>query len=88
MIKGITINCATRDPEGNLNGNLETSGTTEDDGVTCVIGLGYLPQLSVAPPEDIKLTVHQPVVDYMAPTVVSVTPDEENGQQTVVFTLP
>lgn len=87
-MKPITIFCNLRDSEtGEVVGNSEAYGNTEDEGVTCVIGLGYLPQLVEALPGDIKVTVHQPVVEYPAAEVISVMPDEENNLQTVVFDL-
>lgn len=89
-MKAVSIFCKTRDAEGNENGNTEAQGTTEDEGVTCVIGLGYLsmltnPNFQVG---DAKVTVHQPAVEIENVAVVSVTPDEENGIQTIVFALP
>ncbi len=75
-----------------INGDIvsagEAQGTTEDEGQTCVLLYGYLPWLADAAPEDIRITVHQPAVVIEAPTVASITPDEVNGTQTIVFNLP
>lgn len=73
---------------GDVVSSGEAQGVTEDDGKTCVILYGYLPWLADAAPEDIRVTVRQPVTVIDAPTVESITPDEANGTQTIVFNLP
>lgn len=87
-MKSVTITCLLRDPEGNVIGNTDATGTTEDEGQTCVIGLGYLSQLATAQPGDVSLVVHQPATEYPEVDVVSVTPDIENNIQIVVLELP
>ncbi len=87
--KGVSIFCSVRDiTTGEITGNTEVSGQTEDDGVTCVLGIGYLPMLDNAQPGDIKVTVHPPAIEYPTAEFVSREVDEENGLQTIVFTLP
>ena len=88
MTKTVTILVAIRDiATGEVQGCNESQGTTEDDGNTCVLGAGYLPQLATAQPGDVKVTVHQPVVEYPAALVTSITPDEENSLQVITFVL-
>jgi hypothetical protein len=86
--KGVTIYCITRDPEGNVTGNSEASGHTEDEGITSVIPLGYMPQIAAAQPGDIILTVHQLPIVHEDVSFVSTTADEEAGTQTIVLAVP
>lgn len=86
MQKNITIAVNQR-VDGEIISRTEANGTTEDEGVTCVIPLGYVPYLGTADPADVELTVHQPATVHTAPVVESITPDTENNIQTVVFDL-
>jgi hypothetical protein len=87
--RSASIFCISRDENGTILGNTEVSGNTEDEGVTVVLGIGYLPALTspYLQAGDVKVTVHQPAIEYPTAAVTSVTPDEENGLQTVVFNL-
>jgi hypothetical protein len=84
-MKQVDIFMTTRDENGEPNGSASMIGTTEDDGLTVQMPLGYLPGIQNAQPGDIVrrvLTVNTTESQPGAPTV---TPDTENGVQTLTF---
>jgi hypothetical protein len=86
--KNVTVGYCLRDPQTQeINTDFETTGTTEDEGITCTLPIGYLPAITEALPSDVRVRVHQPVVELSVAEVVSVTPDEIAGTQTMVFEL-
>jgi hypothetical protein len=62
-------------------------GTTEDDGVTVVVGNGYLPSIGFAAPADIKVTVHQPPVEIQPAALVNRVDDAIENTSTLTFNL-
>lgn len=87
-MKTAVVTMLTRDPEGNVTGQLEVSGTTEDEGTTVVLGIGYLPGIeSAAPQGDVTLRVVTETIDEHIPTEAVTVPDYDNNTQTITFTL-
>lgn len=88
MTKVVDIFMVTRDPEtGDPNGSTSQAGTTEDDGATVVIGLGYLPGIATAAANgDVTVTVLTTTQDVFEPTAADAVPDVENNTQTITFT--
>jgi hypothetical protein len=74
-----------RDSEGVQVGSENALGTTEDNGVTVVVPLGYLPSLLTAPLADITRTVIPPPVYLPAPAGVSRLDDVEANTSTLSF---
>lgn len=66
-------------------GNQMAYGTTEDDGVTVVIPLGYVPDIVTSAMSDVVMNVTHPPVPKTPTGVVSRTDDYENGISTIVF---
>ncbi len=95
MTKPATIEVYVRDDEFGTNSgtpfnilNVETAlGTTEDEGVTVVIGNGYVPSIGSAAPADIKVTVHQPPVFNQPAALVSRVDDAVENTSTLTFNL-
>ncbi len=83
--KTVSINFYLRDANGDVVGNPNATGTTDDDGVTIIVPIGYLTGIENAPPEDIFIVVNQPSVQVPVASI-SVTPDEVNGIQTISVT--
>jgi hypothetical protein len=88
MPKVADIFMVTRDPEtGDPTGSLSQAGTTEDDGATVLIGLGYLPGIATAAANgDVTVTVLTTTTDIFEPTAAEAVPDVENNTQTITFT--
>lgn len=87
MQQAVFIQVLLRDAENNIVGGECSSGYTEDDGVTCVVPLGYLPNIQNAAPSDIILTVQPPATITNPVSYVSSANDEEGGTRTVVLNL-
>lgn len=83
--KTVSIQVAIRDSEGEIISNDSVQGTTEDEGVTVRIPIGYLPNAGSAPIEDWEILVHTPPTDFNPQSVVSRTDDTEAGTSTIVF---
>ena len=78
-----------RDEENNINGSVQHYGTTEDEGVTVVVGLGYLPNIATAAAQgDVQVEVATTTIESFQPGGASAVPDVENNIQTITFTLP
>lgn len=88
MTKVADIFMVTRDPEtGDPTGSMSQAGTTEDDGETVVIGLGYLPGIAAAAANgDVTVTVLTTTTDVFVPSAADAVPDTENNTQTISFT--
>lgn len=89
MTKYVDLSILVRDPNDPsfVMGNQNASGTTEDDGVTVVIPLGYLSELSNSTLQDLTMNVIQPVVPVVPSSLVSRTDDYETGMSTLVFSV-
>lgn len=85
MTKTVSINFYERDGEGNIIGNPNAVGSTDDEGLTIVVPLGYLPGIENAPPEDVFIVVNQPATE-VAVGSLTVTTDEENNIQVINVT--
>lgn len=83
--KTVSMSLTLRDPEGNVIGSNNTEAHTEDDGLTITFGLGYLPGIDTAAPEDIAITVNQPAV-IIPVASVSLDIDLVNEIQTLTVT--
>jgi len=91
--KPVTIEVYVRDDEHGTTGgtpfgilNVESAqGSTDDEGVTVVIGNGYLPNVAVVAPADIKVTVHQPSVFNQPAELVSRVDDAVENTSTLTF---
>lgn len=85
MTKTADLSILIRDPEGNVMGNQNAIGTTDDDGVTVVIPLGYLNDIQNVPLSDLTFNVIAPAVPKAPTAVVSRVDDVENNVSTIVF---
>jgi len=93
--KPVTIEVYVRDDEHGTTGgtpfgilNVESAqGETNDEGVTVVIGNGYLPSVAVVAPADIKVTVHQPSVFNQPAELISRVDDAVENTSTLTFNL-
>jgi hypothetical protein len=65
----------------------QAQGTTNDEGVTVVVGNGYLPSIGLAAPADIKVTVHQPPVEIQPAALVTRVDDAIENTSTLTFNL-
>ncbi len=83
--KGVNIFMLQRDENGDVSGSTSTYGTTEDEGATVLIGLGYVPGIENAPVTDIELTLLPLPVQLPTPASVSRTDDVEANTSTLVF---
>lgn len=84
--KTVAIQVLIRDPETSEVISCDNAnGTTEDDGVTVVIGNGYAPNILTVPPADILRTLIPPPTDLPAPASVSRVDDAENNISTLTF---
>ncbi len=89
MGKPVTITMKLRDEENNIIGNVQNSGTTEDEGLTVVLGLGYLPNVAAAAAlGDVIVEVATTTTATFEPVAAEAVPDVENNMQTITFTLP
>lgn len=93
--KHVTVEVYVRDDEHGTTGgtpfgilNVESAqGETNDEGVTVVIGNGYLPNIANVEPADIKVTVHQLPVFNQPAELVSRVDDAEANISTLTFNL-
>lgn len=89
MAKPVTITMKLRDEENNIIGNVQNSGTTEDEGLTVLLGLGYLPNVAAAAAlGDVTVEVATTTLSTFEPVAAEAVSDVENNMQTIVFTLP
>lgn len=87
-LKNVYISALMRDPEGNIIGADNATGQTEDEGVTCVVPVGYLSNITTVLPADITVTLI-PLPSVVLPTgVLSRVDDVEAETTTVVFAYP
>lgn len=82
--KTAVVQLVGRDADGNVISSDSVNGYTDDDGVTVVIGQGYLPNLANAAKGDVTLTIAPPTVESV-PAVASVLADDGYGNQVVTF---
>ncbi|MFO0293784.1 MAG: hypothetical protein ACK51F_10630 [Rhodospirillales bacterium] len=93
--RAASIDVLVRDDELGTTGgtpfgvlNVETAqGTTDDDGVTVIVGNGYLQSIGFAAPADIKVTVHQPPVEIQPAALVNRVDDAIENTSTLTFNL-
>ena len=85
MTKTADLSILIRDPEGNIVGNQNAIGTTDDEGVTVAIPLGYLNDIQNVPLSDLTFNVIAPAVPKTPTAVVSRVDDVENNISTIVF---
>lgn len=83
--KTVDLSLTLRDETGFAYSAQNAVGTTEDDGATVVIPLGYLPNIVDAPLVDLAANVLQPAAPLTPTRVVSRTDDFEAGTSTIVF---
>jgi hypothetical protein len=89
MAKPVTITMKLRDEENNIIGNVQNSGTTEDEGLTVLLGLGYLPNVAAAAAlGDVTVEVATTTLSTFEPVAAEAVADVENNMQTITFTLP
>lgn len=81
------LSVSIRDESGFVYTAQNAVGTTEDDGVTVVIPLGYMPNLMEAQMSDMVFSVIPPPVSKTPTRVVSRTDDYENNTSTIVFSF-
>lgn len=87
MTKPVTITMQLRDEENNNIGSTQTYGTTEDEGLTVVAGLGYLPDIATAATRgDVFVEVATTTINPFTPVAAASVPDIENNLQTITFT--
>lgn len=85
--KTVSIQIVWRDPETNdVIAGENTTGTTEDEGATVVIGNGYVPNILTANPADIQRTLIPPPTELPPPSGVSRVDDVEANTSTLTFT--
>lgn len=82
--KTAVVQLVGRNADGNVISSDSINGYTDDDGVTVVIGQGYLPNLANAAKGDVTLTIVPPAVESK-PAVASVLADDGYGNQVVTF---
>lgn len=85
--KTADISITIRDAEGNPISNQNATGTTDDEGVTVTINLGYLADIQSVPPADIVFNLIPPPVPLAPSGVVSRTDDVENNTSTITFSF-
>lgn len=85
MSKTVDLSLTLRDETGFAYSAQNAVGTTNDEGTTVVIPLGYMPNLVDAPLTDLAANVLQPAVPLTPTRVVSRTDDFEAGTSTIVF---
>lgn len=85
--KTVDLLLEVRDEEGVVNVTHPAIGTTEDEGVTVVIPLGYIPPLPGAPVSDLRMTL-LPLPEPVFPTaLISRVDDFEAGTSTLTFSF-
>jgi hypothetical protein len=88
MTKVADIFMVTRDSEtGEPSGSLSMAGTTEDDGTTVLIGIGYLPGIAdAAALGDVTVRVLTTTEATIIPTAAVSVPDVASNTQLITFT--
>jgi hypothetical protein len=87
-VKNVDLNVLIRDPEGNIVSTENALGTTEDEGVTVVVPVGYVPHIGTVPIADVSLTLI-PLPEVKPPaSVVGRSDDFEAGNSTIIFAFP
>lgn len=82
----VTVNMReNNDPQGSIVSSTQVDGTTEDEGTTVVVPIGYLPDVPNAFPADITVSVHEPPTEHTSATFGSRTDDTNAGTSTIVF---
>jgi len=84
MTKSASVTTIIRDENGNSVSETTCEGSTNDDGVTVVMGIGNLPAIGDCLAGDIIVRVS--TVNVTQPTLVSIDEDAETGLQTFIFT--
>lgn len=87
MQKVVFVQVLIRDPENNIIGSECANGTTEDDGATITVPLGYLPNMANAAPNDIILTVQPPPTTTSPVAMTGRVDDTENAISTITLNL-
>ena len=86
--KNVDLNVLIRDTEGNIISTQNALGTTEDEGVTVIVPVGYVSDIGSVPIADVTLTlIPQPEVKPPS-AVVGRTDDFETGNSTITFSFP
>lgn len=85
--KAAFVQVVVRDPEGNVIATDAANGTTDDEGVTITVPIGYLPNVENAAPGDITVTVIPAATVINPAGYVSSSDDTENLTRTVIFNL-
>ena len=89
MQKQVLVEEYLRDPVTNdIVGTNQALGITEDDGLTCVIPNGYVPNIETTPAEDIRVTLIPPQTLITPATLTSRVNDVEANTSTLTFTFP
>lgn len=83
--KTVDMSLTLRDETGFPYSAQNAVGTTEDDGVTVVIPLGYLPNIAETPLTELSTNLLAPPVAIAPTSLVSRTDDFEAGTSTLVF---
>ena len=85
--KTVDLLLEVRDAEGVVNVTHPAIGSTEDEGVTVVIPIGYIPPLEESPIADLRMTLI-PLAQQVYPTaLVSRVNDPEAGTSTLTFSF-
>lgn len=88
-LKNLAIQVLIRDPDTQEVISAETvQGTTEDEGATVVIPIGYVPNILTVPPADILRTLIPIPTELPLPSGISRTDDVVSETSTLTFTLP
>ncbi len=83
--KTVDLSLDVRDEEGNVYFTHPAIGTTEDDGVTVVIPIGYLPPIEEAPLSDLRMNLIPLAEPKFPVSLVSRVNDVEAGTSTLTF---
>lgn len=83
--KTVDLSLDARDAEGNVYFTHPAIGTTENEGVTVVIPIGYLPPIEVTPLSDLRMTLIPPPEPKHPVSLVSRVDDAEAGTSTLTF---
>lgn len=83
--KSIDLSLTLRDETGFPYSTQNAVGSTDDDGITVVIPLGYLPNIETAPLTDLTANLLPLPVPVTPVSIVSRTNDYDNNTSTIVF---